>query len=166
MFYTPTMPNGGLMVARRALPDSHHVLRYVPQSKRVVDPDGNLGGPAPTAFALRVDDAGGLSVTEIEHFGEMSAASRVSALAAHRESLPSKTVRSNALCAWAQIERIKAAALTYEKHVRVVHDPVEGNPGHAEIRHFTDEDLDLLEFFSSDVFLNYEVVGSMELPPA
>lgn len=153
----------GSMAVRRALPDEHHVLRYVPLSKRVIDPHGVPGGPAPSAFALRSDDEGGLSVTEVEFYGPCDLASRIQAAIAHRDSLPTKKVGTQAVYAQAQIASIKAAAAQYEKQVRVVHDPVPGNPGHAEVRHFTDDDLDLLAYFATDVFVDYETVASMKL---
>lgn len=121
-------------------------------------------GPGPGAFALREDDAGGLSVTEVEYFGTLSPVTRRAAAVAHRESLASKSVGKQAIYAWAQVAKVKHAAAIYGKSVRVIHDPVDGNPGHAEIRHFTDEDLDLLEHFATDVFHEYETVAEMNLP--
>ena len=153
------------MAVRRPLSDQHHVLRYIPAARRFVDEDGNRLGPGAGAFTLREDDKGGLSVTEIEHFGPLNAGSRVAAAMAHRSTLSSNSVGKEAIYAWAQVSRVKALALTYGKSVRVVHDPVPGNAGHAEIRHFTDEDLDLLAYFASDVFNEYETVRSMNLPP-
>jgi hypothetical protein len=140
-------------------------MRYIPSSKRFFAEDGTVLGPSPAGFVLRDDDRGGLSVTEIEHFGDMSAAARREAAVAHRESLPSKKVGAAGIYAWAQIDAAKTAALAYNKKIRVVHDPVDGNPGHAEIRHFTDEDLDLLDHFATDVFVDYEVIADMALPP-
>lgn len=153
------------MVARKALSDDHHVMRYIPASKRFVADDGTMIGPSPAGFVLRAEDKGGLSVTEVEHYGPMTAATRTSAAAAHRESLTSKKVGTSAIYAWSQISRAKKAASAYEKKIRVVHDPVSGNPGHAEVRHFTDEDLDLLDHFATNVFVEYEVVADMNLPP-
>lgn len=152
------------MVARRALSDHHHVMRYVPPSKRFVSSEGDLLGPAPAGFAIRDSDKGGLSVTEVEHFGEMSARCRSIAAFAHRESLDSKKISNNAIFAWSQIADAKSAGQKYNKTLRVVHDPVDGNPGHAEIRHFTDEDLDLLDHFATDVFKEYEIVADMNVP--
>ncbi|MBO9724287.1 MAG: hypothetical protein J7530_07930 [Novosphingobium sp.] len=95
----------------------------------------------------------------------MSAAARRDAAVAFRESLDSKKLSANGIFASARIERVKDAALKYDKKVRIVHDPVPGNPGHAEVRHFTDEDLDLLDHFAEAVFDEYEVVANMQLPP-
>lgn len=152
------------MVARKALSDHHHVMRYVPAGRRFVDADGNRLGPGAGAFALRADDKGGLSVTEIEIFGPMGAEARSAAAVAYRSTLPSKRVGAEAIFAWASVESVKDAGGQYGKQLRVVHDPVVGNDGHAEIRHFTDEDLDLLEFFSGSVFSSYSTVASMCLP--
>ena len=153
------------MPARKALPDTDHVMRFASQSKRFVDPDTEeFSGPTPAAFAIRSVDEGGLSVTWVEHFGEFSAATRGVAAAAHRESLNDKRLPKNAIFAWANVASVKAAGVAYSKGLRVVHAPVAGNDGHAEIRHFSDEDLDLLDHLSSSVFVEYEVVKDMDIP--
>lgn len=164
MYCSPMAQLGGSMVARRPLPDEHHIMRYIPAARRFVDEEGNRLGPSAGGFTIRGDDAGGLSVTEIEHFGQMTATSRAAAAVAHRSSLPSKKVGLEAIYAWAQVSNVKSAAISYGKQIRVVHDPVPNNPGHAEIRHFTDEDLDLLEYFATTVFDSYETVATMKLP--
>lgn len=154
------------MAARKALPDPHHVMRFVSRSKRIYDPDTDVySGPSPAAFAMRDCDRGGLSVTWIEHFGPFGNASRAGAATAHRETLRDKKLPQNAIFAWAQVAEIKRAGDEYRKGVRVVHDPVEGNEGHSEIRHFTDDDLDLLDYMSSEVFCDYAVVKDMGIPP-
>lgn len=154
------------MAARKALPDHHHVMRFAAKSKRFHHPDtGQALGLSPAAFAIREGDEGGLSVTEIEFFGPLSPASLAEAAVAYRASQESKRLGPQGAFAWAEINAIKAAAQQYDKKVRVVHAPVDGNPAHAEIRHFTDDDLDLLAFFASDVFSNYVIVQDMTLPP-
>jgi len=153
------------MVARRAVADEHHVLRYAPKSKRFLHPEtAEPLGISPAAFAIRPGDEGGLSVTEVEHYGAMSADTRRLAAAAFRESQPSRKLGAQAAFAWARVSVIKAIGTEYGKGIRVVHSPVDGNPGHAEMRHFTDDDLDLLDFFATDVFSEYEVVADMGIP--
>ncbi|MDR7153281.1 hypothetical protein J2W40_000075 [Sphingobium xenophagum] len=156
---------GGSMAARKALPDEDHVMRFAPQSRQIIGPDGERGGPSPAAFELREADKGGLSVTWVEYFGGFDRASRSAAAAAHRETLREKRLPASAIFAWAKVAEIKAAGKVYRKAIRVVHDPVPGNVGHAEIRHFTDDDLDLLEYMASDVFTNYDRVNAMDIPP-
>lgn len=153
------------MPVRKALPVSDHVMRFAPRSRRIHDPETDTYlGPSPAAFAIREDDFGGLSVTWIEHFGDNGTISRAKAAAAHRATLREKRLPPNAIFAWAQVEKIVEAGVQYRKALRVVHDPVEGNEGHAEIRHFSDEDLDLLDYISSEVFTEYASVKDMEIP--
>lgn len=153
------------MVARKALPDQHHVMRYAAKSKRFHHPDTGMPmGPSAAAFGMRDEDEGGLSVTEIEFFGPNSPLTRGLAAAAYRDSQASKKLGTQAIFSWALIGTVKQAAEAYGKTVRVVHAPVAGNPAHAEVRHFTYEDLDLLAFFASDVFLDFEVVAEMDIP--
>lgn len=156
---------GGLVPARKALDESHHVMRFASRSRRFLDPETDQYlGPTPAAFALRDDDNGGMSVTWVEAFGSFSAKSRGLAAAAHRETLREKKLPKEAIFAWAKVADIKAAGNQYSKALRVVHDPVDGNPGHSEIRHFTDDDLELLDYFSSFVFSEYSAVKDMDIP--
>lgn len=153
------------MVARKAISEYYHVMRHIPATKRWVNEAGEREGPSPAGFALRPDDKGGLSVTEVEFFGTSSPAARREAASAYRNSLLSKKLGSQSIFAWAKVANIRQAAAVYNKQIRVVHDPVPGNPGHAEIRHFTDDDLDLLDHFAMEVFIKYEVVANMQIPP-
>lgn len=153
------------MVARKALPDNNHVMRFVPKGRQHRDPDTDeFLGIAPQAMQLRGEDKGGLSVTWIEHFGEFGKASKRLGAIAFRESLEKKHIGSEGVFASAQVQSIVRAGLTYEKIVRVVHDPVTGNPGHAQVRHFTDEDLRLLDYLSAEVFTEIDKVSDLELP--
>ena len=153
------------MVARRPLPDSDHIARFVPFNKQYRHPDtGELLGLTAAAFAIRNDDRGGLSSTWIEFFGEKSAESIASAAVAFRESQPSKKLGKQSLFAIAAISQAKADALLFKKSIRVVHDPVPGNPGHAEVRHFDDDDLELLEYFARETFSEYHLTRDIEFP--
>ncbi|MFN3475813.1 MAG: hypothetical protein ACK4ZW_17380 [Blastomonas sp.] len=139
-------------------------MRFAARSKRIHDPDIDCYfGPSPAAFALRDGDKGGISVTWVEFFGSFNKQSRALAATAFRDTLRDKKLPPNAIFAWARISDIKRAGNQYRKGVRVVHDPVEGNQGHAEIRHFTPEDLDILDYLSSSVFIEYCEVKNMEL---
>lgn len=154
------------MPARKTLPDQDHVMRFASWSKQIIDPDTEVSsGPSPAAFELRASDEGGLSVTWVEYFGAFGPETRASAAAAHRETLKEKRLPPKAIFAWAEVAAIKQAGDEYRKGLRVVHDPVDGNPGHAEIRHFTDEDLDLLDYMSSAVFTEFATVKNMGVPP-
>ena len=106
-----------------------------------------------------------MSVTEVEYFGDMSHESRIAAAIAHRSSTQSKKLGNKAIFTWARVSAIKMAGVSFSKTLRVVHSPVDGNPAHAEIRHFTDEDLEVLTHFATDVFTEWQSVGDMKLPP-
>lgn len=153
------------MVARKALPGDDHVMRFVPKVRQQRDADtDDFLGITPQAMALRDEDKGGLSVTWIEYFGDYGKAAKQSAAIAFRESLESKQIGSEAVFATAQVKSIINAGQAYNKRIRVVHDPVQGNPGHAEIRHFTDEDIRLLDHLAMDVFCEMDKVADLNLP--
>lgn len=153
------------MAVRRQLPSEDHVLRYVPKSRQHRDPDTDeFLGITSAAMQLREDDQGGLSVTWVEHYGNYDLAGLRKAATAFKNSQPSKKLGAQAVFAAAQVEAISVACLSFGKRIRVVHDPVPDNPGHAEIRHFSDEDSILLEFLASDVFSQVVLVSELGLP--
>ena len=83
---------------------------------------------------------------------------------AYRESLTSKKLGPQGLFALAPVGAVIAKADEYRKSVRVVHAPVPGNEGHAEVRHFTDEDISLLDSLARDVFVEVHFVRDLGLP--
>ena len=138
-------------------------MRFASKSKQIIDPDTlACSGLSPAAFALREDDNGGLSVTWIEYFGSFGPQEIALAANAHRLAQLSKSLPPSGVFAWAKVTKIKQAALGFRKSLRVVHDPIDGNEAHAEIRHFTDEDLDLLDHFASDVFVEYDTFANIQ----
>lgn len=153
------------MVARKALPPQDHVSRFVPKNKQDRDPDTDVyRGLTFAAFALREEDSGGLSLTWIEHYGPDGVDARRAAACAYRESTKSKKIGAQGCFAVATVEQLRSAAEGYRKQVRIVHSPVAGNPGHAEARRFTDEDRELLELLSRDVFTDIDFVSDLGLP--
>ena len=153
------------MVARKALPDEDHVMRFVPYGRQHRDPDTDTFlGLTPQAMELRADDKGGLSVTWVEHFGPNVIATKRVAAIAFREALDSKHIGGEAVFASAQVKAVVQAGRDYGKSIRVVHDPVPGNPGHAEVRHFSDEDLRLLDLLAAEVFIEIDKVSDLKLP--
>ena len=153
------------MIVRRAVPDDDHVSRYVPNNRQHRDDDtGEFLGLTLAGFKLRPDDEGGLSVTWIERFGPFGPQAKRLAATAYRESQASKKLGKTALFAYARVAEIKAAADDYGKGVRVVTDPVDGNEGHAQVRHFTDDDLRLLELLATEVFGDVDFIADMNLP--
>lgn len=153
------------MIARRAIPDDNHVSRFVPYMQQDRDPDTDeFRGLTIAACRLRRTDNGGLSVTWIENFGPYGRQAKHDAAVAFRASLKSRKLPPQAAFAYAEVARIKAAADQFDKSVRVVWDPVEGNQGHAEVRHFTDDDCRLLDLLSTEVFVEPDIVRDMGLP--
>jgi glucokinase len=113
---------------------------------------------------LGVKDKGGMSVTWIEHFGAFGMAAKRQGAIAFRESQQSRKLGATAVFATAQVQKILDAGTGFSKQLRVVYDPVPGNSGHAEIRHFEDDDLQLLDLLASDVFSDIDHVASLRLP--
>lgn len=153
------------MVARRAIPSADHIMRYVQKSRQHRDPDTDeFLGLAPGAFMLGPKDEGGMSVSWIEFFGPLSQAAKKEAAIAFRESLDRKKLGGSAVFATAQVQAVLDAGKAFSKQLRVVYAPVPGNDGHAEVRHFSDDDLELLDWLASAAFLEIDHVAGMGLP--
>lgn len=153
------------MVARKPIPTGDHVMRFVPKNKQQRDPDTDaFQGLTAAGFALRASDKGGLSVTWTEFFGDSSPANIRAGAMAYRNSLESKRLGGQGLFAVGRAQVILSTASDYRKRVRIVHAPVAGNDGHAEIRHFTDDDIELLDCLAREVFNEVHFVRDLELP--
>lgn len=152
------------MPPRRPLPDTHHIMRYVPYQRLLRHPETDeVLGLTAGAFDLRPNDDGRISVTWIEYFGAFGDEARRDAAAAHREDLLSKKLSAKAAFAWATVDAVRRRGAEHGRALRVVHSPTDNNPGHAEVRHFTDADLDMLASFV-DVFSDFRLVGEMGVP--
>jgi hypothetical protein len=113
---------------------------------------------------LTLKDKGGLSVTWIEYYGTFGIHAKRTGAAAFRESLDSKHIGAQGVFATAQVQEILDAGERFEKKIRVIHVSEPANPGHAEVRHFTDDDLTLLDVLATEVFNTYDFVGQLKLP--
>ena len=139
-------------------------MRYVQRARQDRDPDtGAFRGLAPGAFMLGPKDRGGMSVTWVEKFGPLGLGAKRQAAAAFRESQNSKKLGATAVFATAQVEQIIHAGQMLRKALRIVYDPVPGNPGHAEVRHFDDSDLEVLDYLATDVFTDIDHVADLDL---
>lgn len=146
------------------MPGQEHIARFVPYARQDRDSETDAFlGITPSAMELTLEDHGGLSVTWIEHFGAFGNPAKRAAAIAYRESLSSKHLGGKGIFATAIVDNVLAAGMSFGKALRVVHDPVVGNPGHAEVRHFTDDDLSLLDMLAS-VFDDFDTVCSLRLP--
>lgn len=56
------------------------------------------------------------------------------------------------------------AGEAFANALRVVHDPVPGSPGHAEVRHFDGSDWELSDFLASDVSTDINDLAELHLP--
>jgi hypothetical protein len=140
-------------------------MRFVPYARQHRDPETDaFRGLAPSAMALDEKDKGGLSVTWIEHFGTFGMDAKRLGAMAFRESLDTKHLGGKGVFATARVRSVISAGRHFGKTLRVVFDPVPGNPGHSEVRHFTDDDLGLLDALATQVFNDYDLVSDIKLP--
>lgn len=139
-------------------------MRYVPYGQQLREPEtdaflGILG----IAFSVRSSDAGGLSVTWIEHYGEKSVSTIAVAAGAFRDSLDSKKIGTKAYFAVGNVGATKSVASEYKKNVRLVSAPDGPNTGHVEIHRFTDEDRALLDALALDVYTEHVAVAALNI---
>jgi len=140
-------------------------MRFVPKSRQYRDADTDqFICLAEGAFTIRESDEGGLSVTWIEYYGVKNIDSKRCAAIAFRASLDSQRLGGEGVFASAKVDDILKAGREFEKPLRVVHDPVPQNPGHAQIRQFSDDDLMLLDVLATEVFSEIDRVSTLNLP--
>lgn len=144
------------------VPDEEHLMRYVPrpQQRRDIETDEFLG-ILNTAFSIREEDKGGLSVTWVEHYGPNCAATIALGGAAFRDSLPSKKLSKFAYFAIGNAGATRKAGKEYGKKLRLIPAPDGPNTGHVEIHRFNDEDRRLLDALAMEVFVEHVSVVSM-----
>ena len=151
-------------MAKIAIPDSNHLMRFVPYTQQVRDPETDeFKGIANEAFRIRAHDRGGLSLTLVEHYGSKSVQTYTIAATRFRDSLPSKKVGPKSYFAVGQAGKTRATAKAHGKVVRLVHAPDGSNTGHVELHRFTDEDRMLLDALVIDVFREHVAVADLKL---
>ncbi len=139
-------------------------MRFVPYAAQERESETDVFlGITPAALKLSAQDEGGISVTWIEYFGLYSLGSKTSAATAIRNAFPSKKIGKKSVFACAEVGMVVAIGNNFHKKLRVVHDPVTNNSGHAEIRHFTDGDISLLEYLSSAAFVDISSYHELNL---
>jgi hypothetical protein len=151
-------------LAKEKVPDSDHLMRFVPRGQQVRDPEDNsFKGIIGTAFSVRPSDKGGLSLTWVEHFGPKSMTTYGVAASKFRDSLPSGKLGNQGYFAIGLAGATRKTASIYGKQIRIVHAPDGSNTGHVELRRFVDEDRRLLDAFALEVFVEHVAVTDLTL---
>lgn len=140
------------------LPDSDHVMRYVPWSRLLKDEMGNVLGFFPQAFELRDNDQY-LSVNWLEYFGGDSESNKRDSVHAFRRTLD---VGPKSAFGIGNVGEIKRACSSSGAKARIVHRPRADNQAHSGIYGVPREDLNLLQMLAQDVFA--ELVRNCDVP--
>ena len=124
-----TTPSGIEIANNDAIPDEHHVTRYVSWSKVARDKDGNASGVLWKAFALRPDETS-LSASWNEFYSGTASAQFGGAVAQYREKFD---VKPKDVFAVSRIEKIKELGRAHKQNIRVYFSPSSFLPSHASI---------------------------------
>ncbi|WP_294122788.1 hypothetical protein [Sphingomonas sp.] len=117
----------------------------------IVDGNGRPTTVAPAAFELR-DDEDALSVTWLQHFGPARAEHLPLAAEAVRVTQDSQKLSPQSAFVVGQVSAVISAGQDAGSKLRILHDPIDGNEGHTEIRRFP-RDVGLLQTtLASEVF--------------
>jgi len=136
--------------AHDPLPDPDHVVRLVDYKRQERDPHTDaFRGIFPAAFELRDIDKGALSVTWVEYFKSQDDPVRA-AIEAICSAM--KKSQEDSVFAIGQVAAIKSASETSGHSVRVIYAPTGNNKAHSSIRQFSNEDLELLDHWASEIF--------------
>ena len=154
----------GSHLASRNVPDSDHLMRFVPYKEQLRDPDNDsFKGIVETAFSIRQNDDGGLSLTWVEHYGPKNQQTYQVAAARFRDSLVSRKLGGKSCFAIGQAGETRKTCSEFGKRIRLVHAPNEPNAGHVELRRFSDDDRRLLDALAIDVFREHVLTASLNL---
>lgn len=139
-------------------------MRFVPYKQQLREPvTDQFRGILNTAFRIRPEDKGGLSLTAVEHYGPKSHATYEIAASAFRDSLPSRTIGKKSYFAIGEAGETRKVSAAHGKNVRIVSAPDGSNTGHVELHRFTDEDVQLLDALAIDVFREHVAVCTLNL---
>jgi hypothetical protein len=140
------------------IPDEDHVMRNVSWGRLRRDENDNVLGCLPQAFESRPDEEY-LSVNWIEYEGgDWETRIRISVWAIRRN----RNVGPKSAFAIGEAGNIKATCLTGGTKVRITHEPLEDNPGHAGIRRLPKDDLFLLSLLADDAFS--DLIANADIP--
>lgn len=141
--------------------DEDHLVRSVPfaRLRKADGSDDEIIGVLPQAFALRPDEDY-LSATWLEFFsGSTPAAQKVTMVRTLRASKFKPTAKSG--FAIGKVQEIRMTCANAGHQVRVIHDPTEDNPGHAAVRRYPSDDIELFTALASGAwsewFLNRDI---------
>jgi hypothetical protein len=142
------------------LPDEDHVIRYVPWGRLRKDEDDNVIGFLPQAFELREGELY-LSVNWLEyHEGDRDTQIRLSVWAIRGEF--ERPLGAKSGFAIGNVAKVKQTCQAAGSRVRIVHEPVTNNPGHAAVRRLPRDDMSLLDALATDAFT--EAVNNSDIP--
>ena len=131
------------------LPDTDHVMRYVPWARLRKDENENVIGILPQAFELRPEEES-LSVNWLEYFdGDRGRRIRDSV----EMFRSTRNVGKKSAFGIGNVGKIKETCGANGASVRVVYEPETNNPAHSAIRRLPRDDLVLLEVLAADTFV-------------
>ena len=132
------------------VPEAGNITRFVPKRLLRRDEDGNVLGIVWQALEHR-DGEGYLSVTWVEHFDAEYEKGLINSAAAIGRQLTVKKkdgFSTSNVGDFLRISGLRGAP------VRIIHEPVELNEGHAAIRRLPKEDVELLAQLAADAFFD------------
>jgi hypothetical protein len=139
------------MMPVKDIPDNDHVLRHFSWTKLRKDEDDNVLGVLAAGLRRRPGESS-LSATWIEFFSGNSAEKCHNAVHATRNTQDCRPRSHFAIANVGTIKRVCGSNASMPAKVRIVHEPEDGNPGHAAIRQLPDADFDLLEALADEAF--------------
>lgn len=151
-----------------SLPSGDDVTRVIKPSLLGRDDEGNVivdekGLPRaifPSAFELRSDEDG-LSINWLQCFGAEKREQIKLTAEAVRLTNKSKKLSVKTGFAVAKVSEVLKAGQDNGSKLRVVHDPIDGNRGHSEIRQYPRELSAFQEVLASETFTECYLYGDV-----
>jgi hypothetical protein len=127
------------------IPSNDYVMRQISPSRLRKDGDGKVVGILAEAFEQIQPD--GLSVTWVDFWNSDEFQRPFDARAAIQRTRPSK----NAGYACANCEAIISVGVKSGSKIRILHDPLAGNDGHALVK-IPEENVELFDLLAREIF--------------
>ncbi|MEO6198734.1 MAG: hypothetical protein ABIO68_02185 [Sphingomicrobium sp.] len=132
----------------------------MPWSRLRRDQDDNVIGVLPQAYQRREDEES-ISVNWLERTPGSRKAQLIQAVVMIRNTQPSGRVGAKARLAVSEVQTFKTVCRNQGSKVRIVHDPIDGNEPHSEVRQIPRDDQMLLDAIVKEAVEGHYPIGDL-----
>ena len=161
-------------ITKKIIPNTHHVVRYVPRSRQSRDPETDkiIGNGLLWTSLQQRENEKYLSVNWLEYEiisnededKEISYEQCLERVRSDLSQVMTKGVAPQSLLTIANVGEIKKACKSAGNTVRITHEPSIKNKSHAGIRKLPNEEDSLLETLANEIFIDSVMSITLQSP--